>query len=126
MRILARSLYLGLGWLGLGLGILGIVFPLFPSAPFLLVAVWAFSRSSPELAERIRNHRLAGPFIRDWQDEGVISPGVKLTAMAMMAAMFAYVHLAAGLGPWEEAAVAAVLLAVAGFILSRPSRRTAE
>ena len=65
---LRKPLLLGTGWLCVGLGALGVVMPLFPTTPFLLVAVWAFSRSSPELAEKIRNHPVVGPFIRDWQD----------------------------------------------------------
>ena len=71
-QAMGRPFYIGIGWICVGLGILGIVFPLFPSSPFLLVAIWAFSKSSPELAEKIRNHPVAGPAIRAWQDEGVI------------------------------------------------------
>ena len=63
-----RVFYLAIGWLGIGLGAIGIIMPLFPTAPFLLVSLWAFSRSSPEMAEKIRNHPLAGSFIRDGSD----------------------------------------------------------
>ena len=89
---LRKPLLLGTGWLCVGLGALGVVMPLFPTTPFLLVAVWAFSRSSPELAEKIRNHPVVGPFIRDWQDAGVIPTKAKVFAVVMMAAMFAYLH----------------------------------
>lgn len=97
--------------------------PLFPTTPFLLVAVWAFSKSSPEMAERIRNHRLAGPYIRDWQDEGVVPPGAKIAATTMMTAMLAYLHFWSGAPGWVVAIAAAVMLAAAAFILTRPSRR---
>lgn len=118
-----RPLFLVAGWACVGLGILGIIMPLLPTTPFLLLAVWAFSKSSPELAERIRQHRIAGPYIRDWQDAGVIPVKAKVLALAMMAALLAYMHLAAETPLWLELPVAAVLLAVSAYILSRPGRR---
>lgn len=118
-----RPLLIGTGWLCVGLGMLGIIMPLFPTTPFLLVAVWAFSKSSPELAERIRNHRIAGPYIRDWQDAGVIPAKAKALALIMMSAMVAYVHFGANAPVWVTALVAVVLAATASFVLSRPSRR---
>jgi uncharacterized protein len=106
-----------------GLGAVGVIMPLFPTTPFLLVAVWAFSKSSPEMAERIRNHRIAGPYVRDWQDEGVIPLGAKLAALAMMAATLAYLALVAKVPNWGLASAGSVMLAAAIFILTRPSRR---
>ena len=126
MKALKKPLLLGTGWMCVGLGAVGIIMPLFPTTPFLLVAVWAFSKSSPELAERIRNHRLAGPYVRDWQDEGVIPTGAKIVALTMMAAALGYMIFGAVVPAWAVAIVATVLLAVAVFILTRPSRRKAR
>jgi uncharacterized membrane protein YbaN (DUF454 family) len=120
---LKKPLLIGTGWLCVGLGMLGIIMPLFPTTPFLLVAVWAFSRSSPELAERIRNHRLAGPFIRDWQDAGVIPVKAKALAVVMMSAMVGYLHFGAHAPVWITGLAAVVLAATASFIVTRPSRR---
>jgi uncharacterized protein len=106
-----------------GLGGLGIIMPLFPTTPFLLVAVWAFSKSSPEMAERIRGHRIAGPYIRDWQDEGVIPVRAKLLAVVMMSAMMAYIAMFAEVPVWAITVVAVTLGAVAIYVLSRPSER---
>ncbi|HRX35964.1 MAG TPA: YbaN family protein [Aestuariivirga sp.] len=126
MRALTKPLLIGTGWMCVGLGIIGIIMPMFPTTPFLLVAVWAFSKSSPELAERIRNHRLAGPYIRDWQDEGVIPVKAKIIAVVMMAAMLAYLHFVAKPPPWTVASAATVMAAVAIFIITRPSRRRSQ
>lgn len=97
--------------------------PLFPTTPFLLVALWAFSKSSPELADKIRNHRLAGPYVRDWEADGVIPPGAKILAITMMTAMLGYLHFGSGAPAWVVIAAALVLAGVAAYILSRPSRR---
>ena len=69
------------------MAVAGIILPILPTTPMLLVAVWAFSKSSPELAEKIRSHRVFGPPVRDWQDHGVISLKAKSLAIAVMALM---------------------------------------
>jgi uncharacterized protein len=118
---MARPFYLSIGWLSVALGVLGIVIPLFPTTPFLLVAVWAFSKSSPEMAEKLRNNRYAGAYIRDWQDNGVIPIQAKVAAVSMMAAVVAYLHWGTESPLWVVVVVAAVLLGVAGYIVTRPS-----
>lgn len=125
VKALKRPLLLGLGWLCVVLGIIGIIMPLFPTTPFLLVAVWAFSRSSPEMAEKIRSHRHAGRFVRDWEDEGVIPRGAKLIAVVMMTAMFGYLHFGTDGPLWVEIAVAVTMAVAAGYVLTRPSSRRA-
>jgi uncharacterized protein len=117
-----RLFYLGLGWLSVGLGVLGIIMPILPTTPFLLLAVWAFSRSSPELAEKLRNHPKAGPYIRAWQDYGVIPPAGKIMAVLMMTVMGAYLILYSPLPQWAAAVTCLMMLAVAIYIVTRPSR----
>ena len=124
VKALRRPLLLGTGWLCVGLGIIGIIMPLFPTTPFLLVAVWAFSRSSPELAEKIRSHRLAGAYVRDWEDEGVIPLGAKIIAITMMTAMAGYLHFGSGAPGWVVIVAVTIMAAVAVYILTRPSRRS--
>ena len=118
-----RFVYVTIGGAATGLAVLGVWLPGLPTTPFLLVAVWAFSKSSPELAEKIRNHRLAGPFIRDWQDAGVIPVKAKALSLVMMAAIVGYLHFGAHAPAWITVLVAVVLAATASFIMTRPSRR---
>lgn len=123
VRALRRPLLLALAWICVGLGAVGIVLPLLPTTPFLLVAVWAFSRSSPEMAEKIRNHPIAGSYVRDWEDEGVIPLGAKIIAITMMLAMLGYLHFGSGAPMWAVAAAGVVIVVAAAYILTRPSRR---
>lgn len=124
MKALKRPVLLGTGWLCVALGIVGIILPLFPTTPFLLVAVWAFSRSSPEMAEKIRSHRHAGKYVRDWEDQGVIPTGAKVITVVMMTAMFGYLHFGADAPAWMEIGTALIMAGVAAFVLSRPGRRS--
>jgi uncharacterized protein len=120
---LRRLLLLGFGWFCVGLGGLGIILPILPTTPFLLVAVWAFSKSSPELAEKIRNHPRFGPLVRDWQDHGVIPPYAKALAIVMMSVMSGYLLFYSDAPKWVALAASLTMLAVAAYILTRPSRR---
>jgi uncharacterized protein len=116
-----RLFYLGLGWLSVGLGVLGIIMPILPTTPFLLLAVWAFSRSSPELAERLRNHPKAGPYIRAWQDHGVIPPLGKFMAITMMTVMAAYFVAYSPLPLWAGVTASVGMFLIAVYIITRPS-----
>lgn len=123
MKALRRPLLLGAGWLCVALGLIGLLLPLFPTTPFLLVAVWAFSRSSPEMAARIREHRFAGPYVRDWEDHGVIPLSAKIAALSMMGGMLAVLTFYSGAPAWAIIVAGVTMGGAALYILSRPSRR---
>jgi uncharacterized protein len=116
-----RIFYLGLGWLSVGLGIIGIILPILPTTPFLLVAVWAFSRSSPELAEKLRNHPKAGPYIRAWQDHGAIPVVGKVLAVSMMTVMGIYLAGFSVLPGWAALLACLGMIAVGIYIATRPN-----
>jgi uncharacterized membrane protein YbaN (DUF454 family) len=116
-----RLIYLGIGWLSLGMAVAGIILPILPTTPMLLVAVWAFGKSSPELAEKIRNHRVCGPPVRDWQDHGVISLKAKLLAITIMSGMGGWLWVYGTLPAWLTLFIIAVMVGAGVFVGSRPS-----
>lgn len=117
-----RLVWLIGGWVALVLGAIGVVLPVLPTVPFLLVAVWCFARSSPALRERILAHPVYGPPIRAWMDRGEIPRRAKLWAVG---AMTGGVMLGLWLGlPGRLVAVqAAASLAVGIFLVTRPEPR---
>ena len=116
-----RLIYLGIGWLGLGMAVAGVILPILPTTPMLLVAVWAFGKSSPELAEKIRNHRVCGPPVRDWQDHGVISLKAKLLAISIMSVMGGWLWVYGNLPAWLTLFIVAIMVGAGIFVGSRPS-----
>lgn len=115
-----RALWLILGLAALACGIAGIVLPLVPTTPFILLAAFAFARSSPRLSAWIVNHGHFGPLIENWQRHGAISRRAKLAALIAIAAT-PPITLAIGAPLWALLAQIAVLALVATFILTRPS-----
>jgi uncharacterized protein len=115
----AKALWLTLGLLAMACAVAGIVLPLVPTT-FLLLAAFAFARSSPRLHTWLVTLPQLGPPINDWRRHGTISRRAKLAAVVVMGATLAF-SMAAGMENWMVLVQAIVLATVAGFILSRPS-----
>jgi len=118
-----RLLYLCLGWIMVGVGIVGAFLPVLPTTPFLLLAAWLFARSSPRLEEWLLSHRIFGPPLRDWRERGAINRKAKITACLLMAASYAVFWFVRQPGPLAAILLAAVMLCSATFILTRPGGR---
>lgn len=48
------------------LGFIGVFLPLMPTTPFLLLAMFFFSKSNPELGRKLLNNKLLGGYIRSY------------------------------------------------------------
>lgn len=115
-----RLIWLSVGLFAVALGILGAVLPLLPTTPFLLVAAYAFARSSQTLHDWLVEHPRLGPPIRDWREKGAIRRGTKVVSVLTMVAAFG-VSVLAGFGTTVLLTQALILTAVAVFLLTRPS-----
>lgn len=114
-----RVLLLGLGWVCVGLGGLGAFLPVLPTTPFLLVAAWAFARSSRRLRGWLYGHPRFGAALRAWHEHGAIPRRAKVLSLVGMSLSFAWVLLQAEKA-WLPVVVGLTLLAVAAFVLTRP------
>lgn len=116
---LRRGAWLCLGLLCVGLAGIGAVLPLLPTTVFLLIAAYAFARSSPRLHSWLLEHKLFGALIRDWQERGAIAKRAKVIAVLSMVGVLA---LSAVLKApaWVIGLQAVILSCVALFILTRP------
>ena len=116
-----RALYLTLAVTMVALGLVGIVLPLLPSTPFLLAALWLFTRCSPKAEAWLLNHSVLGRPLRDWRKEQAISRRHKGAALVCMVASYAIFHCTTAPDLPLALLVAGILLAAAGFIVTRPA-----
>jgi uncharacterized membrane protein YbaN (DUF454 family) len=117
-----RLIFFALGWLFFGLGVLGAVLPVLPTTPFMLLAAWGFSRSSPRFERWLIEHRWFGPSIRRWRAHRVVPAKVKRISYAMMLLTFA-LSLASGRLSWWALAAQGVLMAYGAWFIARlPSK----
>ena len=80
-----RLFYLLFGFAAAGLGTLGLVVPLLPTVPFMILAAFCFARSSPQLERRIVQHPRIGPHIIAWRERRAISRKGKSAAVIAFA-----------------------------------------
>lgn len=115
-----RFVWAGCGLLSLLCGLLGVVLPLVPTVPFMLLAAFCFARSSDRLHNWLLSHHTFGPSIVDWQTHGAISlKGKRLATLGC--ALVLTLSVALGLR-WQLIAIqATVLSCVMLFIWTRPS-----
>ncbi|GAD78937.1 YbaN family protein [Vibrio ezurae] len=83
-----RVFLVGIGVVSLILGILGIVLPLLPTTPFVLLSSACFMRASPRLNRRLMEHPTFGPIIDNWQRNRSMKPSIKRKAYIMMLVSF--------------------------------------
>ena len=114
-----KMLWLLAGLTSVAIGAIGVVVPLLPTTPFLLVAAFAFARSSTRLNRWLREHRSFGPLIENWHRDGSIDRKVKRTAIIVILITPVITWLF-GVPLWLIAGQLAVLSAAAIFILTRP------
>jgi len=117
-----KSVYFLLGWSFFGLGAVGAVVPGLPTTPFMLLALWAFSKSSKRFHDWLYTHRLFGPPLNQWRDHRVIPVKAKLLALITMIASFTYLAFFTGVSTPVKVIVALFMLSGAVFILSQSSR----
>ena len=80
----ARWLLIFSGFVCVGLGAIGVVLPLLPTTPFLLVAAACFARSSPRFYRWLLARPGAGPAIRQWRTTHTVSGRAKASAIVMI------------------------------------------
>lgn len=73
-----------LGFLFVGIAVLGVILPLLPTTPFVLLAAACFARSSEKWHRWMLANKIFGPMIRNWEQNKCISCRVKLIAIISM------------------------------------------
>ncbi|MFY0616050.1 YbaN family protein [Shimia sp.] len=115
-----RVLWLICGLTCVALALIGVVLPLLPTVPFLLLATFCFARSSERLHTWLLTHKTFGPMIEDWHRSGAIRPVAKKAATVSIAVVFG-ISLVFGVKTTVLVIQAVVLSAVLFFIWSRPN-----
>lgn len=79
-----RIVFIIIGSLSLGLGILGIFLPILPTVPFILLAAACFSRGSRRMHAWLVRLPFAGKVIDDYEQGRGVPRRAKITALLML------------------------------------------
>ncbi|MEH6790367.1 YbaN family protein [Parasphingorhabdus sp.] len=104
-----RQLYLAAGLISVALGGIGVVLPLLPTVPFMILAAFCFANSSPRLEAWLVDHHVFGGHIRNWRDRRAITRRGKWAATVAFAASCVIALLFVKL-PWNLIPIAAALI----------------
>lgn len=113
-----RWLYAGLGFVSLGVGIVGLILPVMPGTVFLILALGLFARSSPRMERWMLEHPRIGPPLRDWQ-QGTMRPRTKVIAIATIWLAIGGSAVAVELVWWRWTA-AILVLGLTWYLATRP------
>lgn len=116
-----RILYFTFAWLAFAAGIIGLLLPVVPTTPFMLLALWGFSRSSPRFHHWLYTHKWFGPPLQQWEEHRVIPPLAKYTALSFMTISLVYVSFFTTIEWWLKVIVFIFVAFVYWFLLTKPS-----
>jgi uncharacterized membrane protein YbaN (DUF454 family) len=81
---LVRAFFFVAGTVSLVLGAIGIVLPILPTTPFLLLALACYFRSSERMTNWMLNNKYFGKYIRNYRDGKGIPLKTKLFALTIL------------------------------------------
>ena len=84
-----------LGFLSLGMAYIGVITPGLPYSIFVVFAAYCFSKGSERMHNWIMNHKLFGPFIKNWGEKRVFPTKMKYFMLAMMSSSLVIMWLTA-------------------------------
>ncbi|MFC0322563.1 YbaN family protein [Gallibacterium melopsittaci] len=85
-----RYLYIFLGFLSLGLGILGIFLPVLPTTPFLLCTLFFFGKSSHKLESWFKQTPIYHKYLKTFHEQRALTKKTKLYILFISTLMMAF------------------------------------
>ena len=120
-----RILLLCLGFLCVGLAFIGIFIPGIPTTPFLIVALWAFAKSSKKFHTWLLNHKSFGPILRNWESHKVVPKKAKILMVILQITAVAMIHYTLN-NIFITCGLAVTLICVAWYVISLPNKAPNE
>lgn len=116
-----RLFYLSCGLFFVACGFAGVLLPVLPTTPFLLLAVACFAKSSRRLEEWLLAHKQFGPTIKSWREKGAIPvPTKKAAVLGCLIGFLLFLYISEP-GPLLIFPVAAFMSCGVIYVLTRPS-----
>ena len=115
-----RIILISLGWLCVGFGFVGIFVPGVPTTIFLIIALWAFTKSSEKLRHWLLHHKRFGPILNNWQKHKVVPRRAKILMVILMSSAVVLFHYSLQ-NLYLTIGLVTILVSVAIYVISLPS-----
>ena len=107
-----------IGSVSLALGIMGIILPVLPTTPFLLLSAALYMRSSQRLYDWLMSHKHLGPYIKNFREHKALPLRVKIVSVTMVWVTLLYCAISVANEWWMSALFIAIAIGVSIHILS--------
>lgn len=114
------------GYSAVALGLAGIFLPVLPTTPFLLLAVWCFSRSDPRLNRWLMRNRFFGRYLQDYRGGRGIPVSVKFAILVMLWSTISFSAIVLTDRVWVKILLFGVSLFVSIHVLNQKTARCEE
>jgi uncharacterized membrane protein YbaN (DUF454 family) len=115
--MLRKWILMAIGIVAVTLGVIGIVVPLLPTTPFLLLAAACFVRSSERLYAWLIHHKWFGDYIRHYREHRAIASRVKVVVLVLLWGTIGYAALGVVTDWWVRILLGAIAVGVTVHIL---------
>ena len=110
------------GCLSLALGFIGALLPIVPTTPFLILAAYCFSKSSPRVHSWLTGLPYFGDAIIDWETNKVIRPKAKLLSVFVIVLVFSGSIFLTNIHNGLKVMLVCIAIGCIAFITTRKSR----
>ncbi|MFI3280363.1 MAG: YbaN family protein [Rikenellaceae bacterium] len=117
-----KPIFIFLGTLSLVLGVVGIILPVLPTTPFLLLSATLYMHSSPRMYHWLLNHKYFGSYINNYLKYRTISVKIKVVAVSTLWLTIG-ASICATHNIYIQIMLFLIAVGVSWHILSHPSRR---
>lgn len=83
-----KIVLISLGWLFVVIAAIGVVLPILPTTPFLILSLALFAKSSTRFHQMLLNNRWVGASLREWEEKRSVSRQTKKKATILVVVSF--------------------------------------
>jgi len=94
--MIKKYLWMGLGFLSLGMAYVGFVVPGIPFSIFLVFSAYCFAKSNKKMHDWLYNHKYFGPFLTNWVEKKVFPTWAKYAMIVVMSSSLAFLWFTTG------------------------------
>ena len=84
MLMIKKYILLTSGIVSLSIGIVGIILPVLPTTPFLLLSAYLFYKSSEKMHSWLMETRILGEYIYNYQEYKAVKRRIKITSIIIL------------------------------------------
>ncbi len=117
MNRLTRAVWVACGTASVAAGVAGMLLPILPTTPFLLLAAFCYARGSRRFYDRLLANRWCGAYIRNYREGGGMAPGHKAATLLLLWMVIGATVLTRAPPGWLTIALPCIALAVTAHIL---------